>query len=101
MKKVIETEEAEKKLDRAVRKGEVKRYLGADWFKEAVDKRVLTEAEAEGLREVERLVSRVIAVDDFEQAELEPHYSFVRHTLPEPEEKKTPERPPAEMRAAE
>jgi acyl-CoA dehydrogenase len=98
MKKVVECEEAEKKLDRAVRTGDVKRYLGADWFKEAVDKRVLTEAEAESLREVERLVSRVIAVDDFEQAELEPHYAFERHARDEPAKKET--RPP-EMRAAE
>ncbi len=42
MKKVIESEEADKKLDRAVRSGAVKRYLGNDWFKEAVDKRVLS-----------------------------------------------------------
>jgi acyl-CoA dehydrogenase len=101
MKKVIETEEADRKLDRAVRSGLVKRYLGSDWLKEAADKHVLTAAEAEALREVERLISRVIAVDDFEQAELEPHYSFVRHSLAEPEEKKAPERTPAEMRAAE
>ncbi len=101
MKKVVETEEADKKLDRAVRSGLVKRYLGADWFKEAVDKRVLSEAEADALRDTERLVARVIAVDDFEQAELEPHYSFVRHTRDEPEQEKATGQPEAERRAAE
>ena len=101
MKKVIETEEAEKKLDRAVRKGEVKRYIGADWFKEAVDKRVLTEAEAEGLREVERLVSRVIAVDDSNRRSLSRITPSSGIRCRSRRRKKTPERPPAEMRAAE
>jgi acyl-CoA dehydrogenase len=75
MKKVIESEEADKKLDRAIRSGLVRRYLGNDWFKEAVDKRVLSQAEAELLRETERLVSRVIAVDGFDPAAIEPHYA--------------------------
>ena len=75
MKKVIESEDVEKKLDRAVRSGLVKRYLGNDWFKEAVDKRVLSQAEADLLRETERLVSRVVAVDDFDPIALEPHYT--------------------------
>jgi acyl-CoA dehydrogenase len=96
MKKVIETEEAEKKLDRAVRSGTVKRYLGNDWFQEAVDKRVLSQAEADALRDVELLVARVVAVDDFDPAELEPHYSLKGQA----DEERTP-RPTAEARAAE
>ncbi len=101
MKKVIDCEEAEKKLDRAVRNGEVKRYIGADWFKEAVDKRVLTEAEAAALRELEGLVARVIAVDDFDPKELEPHYSVERQARAAADEAKAPQLPPAERRAAE
>ena len=58
LKKVVESEEADRKLDRAVRNGLVKRYLGNDWFKEAVDKRVLSQAEADMLRETERLVAK-------------------------------------------
>ncbi len=75
LKKVIESEDAERKLDRAVRDGVVKRYLGNDWFKEAVEKRILSQAEADMLRETERLVAKVVAVDDFDPAELEPHYA--------------------------
>jgi acyl-CoA dehydrogenase len=101
MKKVIESEEADKKLDRAVRSGVVKRYLGNDWFKEAVDKRVLSQAEADLLRETERLVAKVVAVDDFDPEELEPHYVMGRPSRTLTEEAKKPQRPPAEMRAAE
>ncbi len=101
MKKVTESEEADKKLDRAIRSGLVKRYLGNDWFKEAVDKRVLSQAEADMLRDTERLVAKVIAVDDFDPAELEPHYASVDSAHNAPEERKAPQLPPAEMRAAE
>ena len=101
MKKVIESEEADKKLDRAIRGGLVKRYLGNDWFKEAVDKRVLSQAEAELLRETERLVSRVIAVDDFDPAALEPHYTAGKPSAIDIEGQKAAEQPLAEVRAAE
>ena len=75
MKKVVESDEAEKKLERAVRKGLVKRYLGNDWLKEALDKGVLTQDEADLLRYTERLVEKVIAVDDFSAEEVQPHYA--------------------------
>jgi acyl-CoA dehydrogenase len=101
MKKVIESEEADKKLDRAIRTGLVKRYLGNDWFKEAVDKRVLSQAEAELLRETESLVSRVIAVDDFDPAALEPHYATEKPSPNNIEGQKAAEEPLAEIRAAE
>ena len=101
LKKVIESEEAEKKLDRAVRSGLVKRYLGNDWFKEAVDKRVLSQAEADLLRETERLVSRVIAVDDFDPIALEPHYTAGKPSQIDLEEEKATQRPlAAEMTRA-
>jgi acyl-CoA dehydrogenase len=101
MKKVIESEEADKKLDRAIRSGLVKRYLGNDWFKEAVDKRVLSQAEADLLRETERLVSRVIAVDDFDPVALDPHYTAGQPSSNDIEDQKAAERPLSEARAAE
>lgn len=75
MKKVVEAEAADKKLERAIREGEVKRYLGKDWFKEAAQKGVLSEAEADLLRESERLVAKVIAVDHFDPEDLKPNYA--------------------------
>ncbi|MGA7323611.1 MAG: acyl-CoA dehydrogenase domain-containing protein, partial [Rhodomicrobium sp.] len=74
MKKVVESDAADRKLERAIRAGTVKRYLGNDWFAEAVTKGVLSQQEADLLRETEQLVARVIAVDDFSQEEVRPHY---------------------------
>ncbi len=76
MKKVIEADPADRKLERAVRQGVVKRYLGNDWFAEAVEKKVLTDAEAAQLREVERLVAKVIAVDHFDPQDVKPYYGM-------------------------
>ncbi|MFZ0570537.1 MAG: acyl-CoA dehydrogenase domain-containing protein, partial [Rhodomicrobium sp.] len=75
MKKVIEAQEADRKLERAIRGGTVKRYLGNDWIKEAEDKGVLSPDEADLLRYTERLVARVIAVDDFDAEAVKPHYA--------------------------
>jgi len=77
--KVVEAEPAERKLERAVRAGIVRRYHDRDWFKEAVDKGVLTEAEGGLLREVEALTSRVVAVDHFDPAEVKPSFAAVGH----------------------
>jgi acyl-CoA dehydrogenase len=101
MKKVIESEDIDKKLDRAIRSGLVKRYLGNDWFKEAVDKRVLSQAEADLLRETERLVSRVVAVDDFDPTALEPHYTAGKPSRIDIEDQEASQHPLAEVRAAE
>ncbi len=79
LKKVIASEEAEKKLDRAIRAGTIRRYHGIDWFGDAVAKGVLTETEAAQLREVESLVARVIAVDHFDPIELKPNYMTPGH----------------------
>jgi acyl-CoA dehydrogenase len=68
--KVIETEHANRKLERAVRDGSVKRFLGNDFVAEAVQKGVLSQEEGEGLREREKLVAKVIAVDDFDPDEI-------------------------------
>ncbi|MEO1205660.1 MAG: acyl-CoA dehydrogenase [Pseudomonadota bacterium] len=72
--KVIAAEDAEKRLEKAVRKGVVRRYHGEDWFAEAVNKGVITSQEADQLRELEQLVAKVIAVDHFDPDALRPNY---------------------------
>jgi acyl-CoA dehydrogenase len=79
LEKVIAAEPAEKKLEKAIRDGLVRRYHGIDWFADAEAKGVLTAEEADQLREVERLIARVIAVDHFDPAELKPNYATVGH----------------------
>ncbi|MFN0219502.1 MAG: acyl-CoA dehydrogenase [Hyphomicrobium sp.] len=79
LEKVIAAEPVEKKLEKAIRDGVVRRYHGIDWFGDAVAKGVLTAAEGEQLREVESLVARVIAVDHFDPAELKPNYADLSH----------------------
>ena len=75
LKKVIASEEADKKLERAIRKGEVRRYHNNDWIAEAKTKGVLTEEEASSLAELRDLTARVIAVDDFDAAALARRYA--------------------------
>ena len=79
LEKVIAAEAAEKKLERAIRDGVVRRYHGIDWIGDAAAKGVLTADEAASLREVEALTARVIAVDDFDPAELKPNYVSLGH----------------------
>lgn len=79
LEKVIAAEPVEKKLEKAIRDGVVRRYHGIDWFADAVAKGVLTGAEADQLREVEGLVAKVIAVDHFDPAELKPNYVTLGH----------------------
>jgi len=74
LKKVVAAEPAEKKLERAIRAGTVRRYHGVDWVAAAAEAGTVTESEALLLREVEALTQRVIAVDHFAPEELEPHY---------------------------
>ena len=81
LEKVIAAEPAEKKLEKAIRDGLVRRYHGVDWFADAEAKGVITAAEAEQLREVETLVARVIAVDHFDPAELKPNYVTLGHNV--------------------
>ncbi len=70
LEKSATAEGLEKRLDRAVRKGIVRREHGNDWLKEAVQKQILTQAEASQLAEFEGLVDEVIAVDHFDPAEI-------------------------------
>ncbi len=70
LKLTIKSESAHRKIERAVRNGTIHRYHNNDWFAEAVEKDVITAEEEKLLRETEELVSRVIAVDHFDPAEL-------------------------------
>ncbi len=101
MKKVIEADAAGRKLEHAIRAGTVKRYLGNDWLKEAQDKGILSPDEADLLRHTERLVAKVIAVDDFDAEAVTPHYApgdNVRAVLEAPP---ATQPQPAEVPAAE
>jgi acyl-CoA dehydrogenase len=77
LEKSIAAEDTAKKLDKAVRAGTVRRFHGLDWFAEAVEKGVLSDAEAAQLRELEGLVARVIAVDHFDPAEVRPNFTAI------------------------
>jgi acyl-CoA dehydrogenase len=70
LQEVIANDEADKKLERAIRKGEIRRFYNNDWIADAARKGVLTAEEARSLAELRDLVARVIAVDDFDPAEL-------------------------------
>jgi len=72
--KVVAAEEAEKKVERAIRAGQIRRFHGIDWIGDAVRAGILTEAEGRLLREAETLTDRAIAVDHFDPAELRPNY---------------------------
>ncbi|MEM1238113.1 MAG: acyl-CoA dehydrogenase, partial [Pseudomonadota bacterium] len=74
MAKTIAAEPIERKLDKAVRAGKVRRYHGIDWLADAQEAGVLTADEVADLRELEELVARVIAVDHFDPEEVRPNY---------------------------
>jgi acyl-CoA dehydrogenase len=75
LEKVIAAEEAERKLERAIRAGAFRRFHGIDWIGDARAKGVINEGEAQLLREVEALTARVIAVDHFDPAEVKPNFA--------------------------
>jgi acyl-CoA dehydrogenase len=52
---------------------------GTDWIGDAAKAGVLSEEEARGLRELETLTARVIAVDHFDPAEVRPNYMTAGH----------------------
>ncbi len=64
--KVIEAEPAERKVDKALKAGVLRRSLDRDWLGEAEEKGIITSEEAQLLRETEDLVFKVISVDHFE-----------------------------------
>jgi acyl-CoA dehydrogenase len=85
--KVVACEEADRKLERAIRKGEVKRFHDHDWIAEAEAKGVLSAEEARALAELRDLVARVIAVDDFAAEELAARQAS---STPRPQEQPSP-----------
>jgi acyl-CoA dehydrogenase len=68
--KVTAAAEIETKFIRAIKKGEIERRLDRDAITDAVDKGILTEAEAATLRLADQASDRVIRVDDFDPDEL-------------------------------
>ncbi|MBN9317153.1 MAG: acyl-CoA dehydrogenase [Devosia sp.] len=68
--KVTGAAEIETKFIRAIKKGVVERRLDRDAISDAVEKGVLTEAEAATLRLADHATDRVIKVDDFDPDEL-------------------------------
>ena len=72
--KVIALDQADKKLEKAVRRGVIRRTHINDWFADAQKEGVVTAEEAKDLKELEELVSKVIAVDHFDPSELKPNY---------------------------
>ena len=77
--KAVEAETAERKLDKAIRAGTIQRFHGINWLNEAVEKGVVTSEEGALLRELEELTAKVIAVDDFDPAEVKPNYMSAGH----------------------
>jgi len=68
--KVTNAEEIEAKFVRAIKKQIIERRLDRDAITDAVDKGVITEAEASILRLADQATDRVIKVDDFDFDEL-------------------------------
>jgi acyl-CoA dehydrogenase len=74
LKRAVSLERAEKAIEKAARSGKIHRHYKSDWFKEAVEKKIVTQQEADDLRELDELVGRVIAVDEFPPDEVIPHF---------------------------
>ncbi|GJM01638.1 MAG: acyl-CoA dehydrogenase [Rhodomicrobium sp.] len=70
MKEVVELAPVTKKLEKAIREGKIQRYHGNDWIGEATNEGILNNNEAERLRRLEKLTAKVIAVDQFEPAQI-------------------------------
>ena len=76
LKEVKELAPVTKKLEAAIKSGDVQRYHGNDWFQEAVAKNIITDNEAERLKRLEDLVNKVIAVDQFHPTEVQGSHSI-------------------------
>jgi acyl-CoA dehydrogenase len=77
LKRTIALERAEKVMEKAVRTGKIQRHHGVDWFSQAVEQKIITAQEAVQLRELDELIGKVIAVDEFPPDEVIPHYETV------------------------
>jgi acyl-CoA dehydrogenase len=69
--KVIAAEPLERKLVKAIKAGNIPALDPAEQLEEAVQYGILTPAERDLLEESRRLSADVIAVDDFDSADLE------------------------------
>lgn len=81
LEKAIKSEEAAAKIDRAAKRGIVRRYHGIDFIADAVAGNIISEQEARLLREAGALAARVVAVDDFDPDELRPNYMTAGHNI--------------------
>ncbi len=80
---VIAAEPLERKLAKATKAGELDGWTWEARLADACDKGVLSETEAEQLRQVRALVSEIIAVDDFDSEDLRlGHAADEAETLP-------------------
>jgi acyl-CoA dehydrogenase len=73
--------EADNKLERAIRRGVVRRFIGLDWIGDAVAKDIISDDEAQLLREADALTERITAVDDFDPDEILPNYMRPGHNV--------------------
>ena len=67
-------EDADNKLEKAVRNDVIRRTHTNDWIADAEKQNVITRDEAKALKELEELVARVIAVDHFDPGEVIPNF---------------------------
>lgn len=67
---VVQSEEANAKLERAVREGKIRRFINIDFIGEAVTAGIITADEGVLLRAREALVATVVAVDHFDANEI-------------------------------
>jgi acyl-CoA dehydrogenase len=68
-------------IERAVKRGLLRRDLGINWVGESLAKQLISEQEANLLREVDALRARVVAVDDFEPDEVRPNCITPGHNI--------------------
>jgi len=61
----VALEETLLKIDKAVRAGTLKKYKKSDWVRDALQNALITETEAQSLKELELLTTKVAAVDHF------------------------------------
>lgn len=81
LEKTVRADASIQAVERAVRKGLLRRYRGNDWVEDAQAQGIISPQQAESLREIEALTARVIAVDHFDPDEIKPHYMSAGHNI--------------------
>lgn len=69
-RKSIEVEDIIVKVEKAIRAGDIERYLDNDWIGDAEKQNIITSKEAEDLREANEMVMKASAVDHFDPKEI-------------------------------